>query len=273
MRLVQIADLHGEIAHARSRIFQTLDPVDIQPEIPQVVFDEETVFILLEDFCRIQQLFIVVQKLPDIAADLIDPVNDLDARLMDDRIFHLIEFMFILVDQLLVILHHLRQEIAQEPLQARISPSFCGCDHFDHVMHRPAVVDKNDSLFIQCECEDRILARKIRSPRNGKCTGDRIVVDLRLGGKDQIFIRIMLDTHVEPVLMPPPFFPREHGRIRQPGLQHVQRLRLGRPVLNNIAIHPAPPFPAWFSMITQPGEKVNHLLYFGTQMVRFSAKE
>ena len=80
-------------------------------DVPQILFDEESIFILLQFLRHINDLFIVYQQLADFTVDLIDP-SDFFLRLrVQDFIFDPVKLVLIAFHDRQVVFHYLFQKI------------------------------------------------------------------------------------------------------------------------------------------------------------------
>ena len=213
--------------------------------VAQVFFIEEAVFVLLQLLRHVDHLLIVRQQLADIAADLVDADQIALALRGQDHVLDPVQLRFITLHQRQILGDDLLEKIVQKALQIRLSPALCPADRLDHLSGLAAVVNEDDSLFIQRKGKAKVPLRQALAVGQAKCAGQGIIVDLRLGAVDVGHVRLELDAHVEPVPLRLPLLRRQHRNILALRLP-VQLLggALSHALLQKIIAHPVSFFPA-----------------------------
>ena len=221
------------------QISEPFQSAHAQAEIPELLFPEKAVLVLLQLLHQVDELLIVELQLPHLAADLVHPDQIRLLRPLDIRL-QPVQFLLILFHQSQVPGDDKLQQIVQEPLQAGLPPALSPADPLQQLLRLAALIDEDHALFIQGEGKSAGLPGQIPPVRDQKSPGEGVIVHLGLGSVDILRIRLQLDAHIEgfPVLLP--LLPGQHGGIRRfpaaqfrqgAGLQLFFQEIIHRPVL------------------------------------------
>ena len=233
MRLIDIAYLQSVIADRLGGIAKTLDTVDEQAKVTQVVMLEEVVLVLLELLREIEQLLIVYAQGAQVAADLVRAFHVVDVVILAlDIVFDRIELDVIALQDIAVVADDLLEKVIQESFQAGQSPLLGHADIIDDLLSGTAVIDEDDTLLIQRERESP-LDLIIRAVGDTERTRQGVVVDLRLGRVDLRRLRLDIDTHLEAVFLLRPLCRRQNRYILAAAFQ-VFKIRFLQGLANQI---------------------------------------
>ena len=107
----------------------------------------------------------------------------------------------------------LLQKVIEEAFKTWQAPFFGAHDLVDEFLRFTAVVNQYDPFFIQREGKGFAATGKPLSVGNVEGSGQRIKIDLCLGGVDRRDIRLDINAHVEDVLLQRPFLRTENRDI------------------------------------------------------------
>ena len=120
---------------------------------------------------------------------------------------------FVFFHQSQIVMHNQLEKIVQEAFDAGNFPALGVMNSAEHFFRVSAFVNKDNTLFVQCESKLCIAAGEIFPIGHGESTGQGIVVYLRLGSVYLRKIHLKINTQIKTVLHLLPFGHVQHSCI------------------------------------------------------------